>query len=120
MPFSINLAAGYIRAELRERATAEETREFWEAILNEMRKQNITRVLISVRSSRSIFDVESFGLSEAMAQLAVMASVKVALVSDSSDLAAAHGYVERIAQQRGLRFKAFQGEAPAAEWLIKD
>jgi hypothetical protein len=118
MRYKVELLAGYIKAELLDRETAEETREFWDAVLQAMRQHDVTRVLISVRSSRAIFGVEKYGLSDAMAQLATMDQAKVAIISDSEDLAKSHGYVERLARQRGLRFKAFRDEQAAADWLV--
>ncbi len=118
MRYKVELLAGYIKAELQDRETAEETREFWDAVLQAMRQHDVTRVLISVRSSRAIFGVEQYGLSDAMAQLATMDQAKVAMISDSGDLASSHGYVERLARQRGLRFKAFRDEPAAADWLL--
>ena len=41
-----------------------------------------------------------------------MDRVKIALVSDSQAVAQPHAYVERLAQQRGLRVKAFRDEQP--------
>ncbi|HEX7055540.1 MAG TPA: hypothetical protein VF211_16570 [Burkholderiales bacterium] len=109
--------AGYIKAEMVERDTAEETREFVAAILAEIRKGE-TRVLVSTRKSRPVYKVESWDLSGTLDTLLPLKDrLKVALISDARELAMSQEYIELLARQRGLDFRTFQSEQAAAAWL---
>jgi hypothetical protein len=120
MRYSIDLREGYLRAELVERETPQETREFSRAVHAVMLEKGGARLLVIVRSSRPIFRVEEYQLSEFLNLVAAIQGLRVALVSDSTELAAAHEYVELIAGQKGIALRAFHAEAPALEWLLGD
>lgn len=120
MEYHIEIVSGYIKAVLSGRTAAGDTRAFWDAVLDAMRKHDLTRVLISVRASTAVFDVEKYGLSTAMAEIAVMRDAKIALVSDTDAVAQSHAYVERLARRRGMRVKAFRDEQAASAWLTGD
>ena len=120
MHYSIEKRAGYLLAEMVERDTAEETKQFVGAILAELRNGE-TRVLISTRRSRPVYKVESWDLSGALDQLAAIKDrLRVAFISDSRELALSQEYIELIAKQRGLAFRTFAGEAAAVAWLTAD
>lgn len=55
MRYTIDIREGYLRAEMVERETPEETREFGEAVHAAMREKGIARVLVLVRASAPIF-----------------------------------------------------------------
>lgn len=117
MRYTIEVGAHYIKAEMVDRDTAEETREFVDAIVDALRKHKQPRLLISTRSSRPVYKVESWNLSGALDQVAGMRGLKVALVADSKELALSQQYIELLAAQRGLAFKTFESEKRAAQWL---
>jgi len=120
MKYQIELLTGYIKATLSDRQADEETRQLWDAVLDALRQHNVGRVLLSVKQSKAVLDVENFGFTTVLAQLAVMNRAKVALVSDTDAVAASHAAIERIASQRGLQIKAFRDEQAAAAWLTGD
>lgn len=120
MRYTVELGDGYIKAEMIDRDTAEETRVFVEAILAALRQHNVLRVLISLRSSRPVYKVEEWGLSDALRQVASMKGLKVAFISDTKELAMSQQYIELLARQRGLAFKTFKDERSAIEWLRAD
>ncbi len=66
MRFTIEPVAGYLRGDLYDRTTAEETREFLSALTARALATGADRVLISVHSSRALFRVQQFGLAEAV------------------------------------------------------
>jgi hypothetical protein len=75
-------------------------------------------VLAVVRTSHPIFRVEQFGLSACLDRMAAGGEPwKVALVSDTAELRAAHEYVATLARQKGLEMRAFGHELPAIQWL---
>lgn len=119
MRLSIEIGPVYIKAEMVGRKTADETRQFVEAQLAALRESGLRKLLVSVRSSRPVFKVEAWNLSGLLDQFAGMEGVKVALTSDTKELAMSHEYVELLARQRGVAFRAFDREKPAVEWLIR-
>jgi hypothetical protein len=119
MRYSIEMRDGYLRGELVERETPEETREFGEALHAAMAEEGVGRLLVVVRASLPIFRVEEYRLSEFLKRMMAIPGARVAVVSDSRELAAAHEYVQLIATQKGMALRAFPGEKPAVEWLLQ-
>jgi hypothetical protein len=117
MHFTFKVEQDHLRAELFGRQTAEETREFVAALLDEARKHSATRILIWVRSSRPIFKVEQYKLSDQFKQLAVRKDARVALLADSDEVRASHQYIEVLAAQQGAQVRAFRDESRALHWL---
>ncbi len=116
----ITIEQGYLRAEMAGRETAAETGQFLKEVAAAMLEHERARVLVVVRESRAIFKVEDYGLSEYFKAMAARPGRRVALVGDSSESYAAHGYIELLARQRGLPVRAFREEAAALEWLRRD
>lgn len=120
MRYTIERCAGYLKAEMVERDTAEETKQFVVAILAELRNGQTTRLLISTRKSRPVYKVESWDLSAALEELLPLKDrLRVALISDSRELALSQEYIELIARQRGLAFRTFAEEKAAVAWLTE-
>ena len=116
MWYQITNTAGYLKAELFGRETAEQTREFLNAVAAECIKLQRYHVLIWVRSSRPIFAVEKYGLSS-FAELAVNMSGKIAVLADSPEIRIAQEYVVMLARLRGVNARCFREEAAAIQWL---
>ena len=120
MRYTIERRPGYLKAEMLERDTAEETRQFVVAILAELRKGETTRVLIATRKSRPVYKVESWDLSAALEEIMPLRDrLRVAFISDSRELALSQEYIELIAKQRGLAFRTFASEQAALAWLTE-
>jgi hypothetical protein len=116
MWYQITDASNFLRAELFNRQTADETREFLSALLAECVRHDCFRVLISVHSSRPIFSVEKYGLSKFI-EIAIKNAAKVAILADSPEIRLAHEYAVMLARLRGVNVRAFRDEAAAAGWL---
>ena len=114
------LVEDYLRAELVGRKTAGETEEFLETVRTKMEDSRRTKLLIYVRSSVPIFRVGQYGISGYFDWLASHPAVRVALVTDTSEVRAAHEYVEFLATQRGVRVRSFSHEEDAINWLRQD
>ena len=110
----------YLRAEMTGRESAAETADFLKQIAAAMLEHGRSRVLVVVRESRAIFKVEDYGLSDYLKAMAAKPDRRVALVGDSSESYAAHGYIELLARQRNLPVRAFRDEPAALEWLLTD
>ena len=116
MKFSVEPRAGYLLALASGRETAEEMRTLLRAVQQACRQHDCPRVLLTIRASRAVFRPEDYGLSGYANQLATPAC-RIALVGDTSELNAAHEYIEVVARQQGLDVRAFRSDAAAAGWL---
>ncbi len=117
MGYKITLDQGVLRAELFARETIEETKAFFQAIVSASKQGRSPCILISVRSSKPIFQLERHGLIEYFRKLAAISSQRIALVGDSRDLRLSHEYVEFIARQHGLTVRTFPDETAAYRWF---
>jgi hypothetical protein len=116
MRFAIEPRAGYLRATLWERETAEEMREFLLAVHAACREHASSKVVMVIRRSRPAFKPEDYGLNGYAADL-VSAQCQIALVADSAELHSAHGYIELVARQQNINARAFRSESAAIGWL---
>jgi hypothetical protein len=117
MRFTVEHAEDYLRGDLYGRETAEETRQFLQAVAAEALDSAVDRVLISVHSSRPIFRVQSFGLRDFFETIASRPAHRIAAVSDSYEGRLAQQYVVTLARLRGLNVRSFRSEAEAIAWL---
>jgi hypothetical protein len=115
MKFRIEARGEHLLAELHGRETAADMREFLLAVKAACRQHGCPRILVSVRASRPMFKFEDYGLPGFVNDL--VASCRIALLGDTSDLNHAHEYVELVARQQHLDVKAFRDMAAAAYWL---
>ena len=116
MRYRITAESNYLKAELFNRRTAAETREFLEAVAAEGVKRQLRAALIYVRKSDPIFSLERFGFS-AFLDLAEKISDRIALMADTPELRVAQEYAVMIARWRGINVRTFRDEAAAIEWL---
>ena len=116
MRFAIEPRAGYLRATLWERETAEEMREFLLAVHAACQQHASSKVIMVIRRSRPAFKPEDYGLNGYAASL-VSAQCQIALVADSAELHTAHGYIELVARQQNINARAFRDEAAALRWM---
>ena len=118
MQYRISIGPGYLKAELFNRRTAEETRAFLVAVAAEGLKHDLRRGLISVRDSVAIFSLERYGFS-AFLDLAEQISDRIALTGDSRELRLAQEYAAMLARWRGINVRTFRDEAAALDWLTE-
>ena len=119
MQSKFEVLSDVLRVEIRERETAEETREFAERALAEREKHGVLAILLVLKDSRPIFKVEEYGLSQLLQRIAAVPGLRVAAVAGDSALHSAHEYIEFLARQRGVAYRAFTGESEALAWLRK-
>src|SRR5215467_3314081 len=108
--------SGYLRCELFNRQTLEETRTFLDAVVAAAIEHRLPLILIRVRNSVPIFTIERYGFSEYL-ELTFKSKYRVALVGDTVELRIAHQYIATIARMRGVKLRAFADEAAAIVWL---
>ena len=117
MQYRIGMERGFLRAELLERETAEETRRFLRAVVFESARHGCSRVLVHVRSSKTLFTVERFGVLETFKKLASDPAHRIALVGDTVELGMSHDYLALLARQQGITLRNFRNESQAVEWV---
>ncbi len=117
MRYKIEPQAGYLKAEMVERDTAEETAAFVEAIVEALRAGRADRLLVSIRSSRPVFKVEEWKLSAALDKVMSIPGLKVAFIADVREVQMSQEYIALLGRQRGLQFESFDSEAAALAWL---
>ena len=112
----IGVESGYLRAELFNRQTVQETQRFIEELLKAVIEHQIPLVLIRVHNSVPIFTLERYGFSEYL-DLAFKSKYRIALVGDTIELRIAHQYIATLARMRGVKLRAFPEETSAIRWL---
>jgi hypothetical protein len=115
--YKITAEPGYLRAELFERETVEETRAFLDAVVRDNANHRRSSILILVRASKAVFQLVAHGLMEYFEDLSATSPGQIALVGDTRDLHLSHEYIALIAQQHGLNVRSFRDEAAALAWL---
>ena len=113
----ITVEPGYLKAELFDRRTAEETRDALGAVMAAARKHGCSQILVSVHASRPIFQVERSGLLDCLKELGDMSRYRIALTGDSEELRLSQQYVESIAQRAGINVRSFSNQQAALEWF---
>ncbi len=117
MRYTIEKLSGYLKAEMVERDTTEETAEFVEAIVEALRAGPMKKLLISIRNSRPVFKVEQWKLSAALDKVTSIADLRVAFIGDTREVQMSQQYIALLGRQRGLEFETFESEAAALAWL---
>jgi len=120
MLYKITIEQDYLWAELFNRETMEETREFLQLVASAAMKHERSRVLMSVRSSNPVFTVERSGFLSYFRKLSADPSHKIALLGDSEELGISHQYIELIGRQHGVNVRSFRDQAAALEWFRAD
>ena len=117
MVFTITAESNYLRAEMTDRKTVEETQAFLRAVVRENAKHRKPFVLLLIRLSKPVFQVGAHGLIEHIEEISVTPGCRIAVVGDTRDLQISHEYIELLAQQRNLKVRSFRNETAALQWL---
>ena len=117
MVYRIATERDYLRAELFNRETAEEAREFFDAVADSATRHHRSRILISVHSSNPMFTVERSGFLTRFTNIGVDPSHKIALIADDQELNHSHEYLVLVGQMHGMNVRHFRDEPSALEWF---
>jgi hypothetical protein len=120
MRSKLTVEGDYLKAELLERETVEETQQFLREAVAEGLKRGLWKCLVVVRSSKAIFQVQQYRISSYLTEMAANQTIRIALVGDSNELYSAHQYIELLARQHGVNLRAFRDESVALQWLAKE
>jgi len=117
MLYKVTIEPAYLKAELFNRETMEETREFLQIVAGAAMRHQRSSVLICVHSSNPVFTVERSGFLAYFRRLATDPSHKIALLGDSEELGISHQYIELIGRQHGVNVQSFRDEGSALKWF---
>ena len=118
MRYEITVEPDYLKADLFDRKTAGETREFLVAVAAEARKHQRMRILLSIHASRALFKVAQYGILDYFKELGGLPKkYRVALTGDSEVIRISQQYIESLARQHSLNVRSFQSEQAALNWL---
>jgi hypothetical protein len=117
MLYKITVEPEYLKAELFNRETMEETREFLQIVAGAAMRHQRSWVLICVHASNPVFTVERSGFLAYFRKLSADPSHKIALLGDSEELGISHQYIELIGRQHGINVQSFRDEGSAVKWF---
>jgi len=117
MEYQISTENGFLKAELLDRETADETRQFLQSVVLASVNHRCSRVLVSVRLSKPLFTIERNGVLRTLKRIAADPTHKIALLGDTVELGMSHDYVSLLGRQQGICLRSFHREAEAVEWL---
>lgn len=90
MVYRITIESKFLRAELFDRETMEETTAFLDVVTRESGIHGRSNILIYVHSSAPIFHVEYHGFIDCFKEIAKKPGHQIALLADSKDLYISH------------------------------
>ncbi|TLY59734.1 MAG: hypothetical protein E6K48_10645 [Gammaproteobacteria bacterium] len=117
MVYRITAERDYLRADLFNRETAEEAREFFEAVADSASRYHRSWILISVHSSMAVFTVERSGFLTRFTSVGDDPAHKIALIADNQELDHSHEYLALLGRLHGINVRHFRDEPSALEWL---
>jgi hypothetical protein len=117
MRCEIRVEPGYLKAELFDRHTPEETLDALAAIAAAAREHACSQILISVRASRPISQVEQPRFVECFRELGGSPKHRIALTGDSDELRLSQQYFESVTRRKGINVRSLPSEEAALAWL---
>jgi hypothetical protein len=117
MLYRISSNGNFLKADLFNRETVEEAKEFFGAVADAAQRRRSLAILISVHTSNPLFMVDRSGFFNDFTSFGAGPEHKIALVADCEEVDYSHAYLELLAQQQGINVRHFRDEPAALEWL---
>lgn len=118
MKYRIMIEGDFVRSDLYDRTTLDETRTFLRALHSRQRTFGGRRILLSVRNSAPLFRTNGgVSLLDDFEMIAPDDRYGIALLGDSTDLRLSHEYLESLAGRRHINLRSFADEPSARRWL---
>jgi hypothetical protein len=117
MLYRISSNGNFLKADLFNRETVEEAKEFFGAVADAAQRRACLAILISVHASNPLFMVDRSGFFNDFTSFGAGPEHKIALVADCEEVDYSHAYLELLAQQQGINVRRFRDEPAALEWL---
>jgi hypothetical protein len=105
MNYRISVENDFLRADLLDRETADETRRFLQSVVLATVNHRCSRVLVHVRLSTPMFTVERHGVLSILKKIAADPTHKIALLGDTLELGMSHDYVSLLGRQQGITLR---------------
>src|SRR5256886_14931307 len=118
MKYQMTMGGGFLRAELLERKTTEETRAFLQSVVLANVNHRCSRILVHVRLSNPLFTVERHGVLKHFKKIAADPFHRIALLGDIVELGMSHDYVSFVGRQQGIKPPSVLPEGAAVGWVI--
>ena len=117
MVYRIAAERHYLRADLFNRETVEEAREFFEAVADSAARHRRFRILISVHTSNPVFTVERSGFLSRFSDVGFDPAHRIALIADTDELDTSHSYLVLLGRLHGINVRHFRDEPSALDWI---
>jgi len=117
MRYKISATSEYLLAQMTGRETAEEMQAFLRAVVVENKTHRQPFILLDIRASRPLFNVERPGLFDCFKELSRVPSCKIAMLGDTEELCISQDYLALLAEQQGLNVRSFRNRAAVLGWL---
>jgi hypothetical protein len=117
MRCEITVEPGYLKAELVDRQTPEETRDAFAVVAAAAREHGRSQILVSVRASRPISQVEQSRFLESFREFSGTPRHRIALTGDSDELRLSQQYIESVARRNGINVRSLPDERAALDWF---
>src|SRR2546429_2716024 len=114
MKYQMTMEGGFLRAELLERKTTEETRAFLQSVELASVNHRCSRILVHVRLSNPLFTVERHGVLKHFKKIAADPFHRTALLGDTVELGTSHDYAPLLRRQQRSNLRSPQTERSAA------
>lgn len=115
--YTISVESAYLRADLFNRETVEETREFLDVVGDSASEHARSRILISVHVSSPLFAAGRAGFPASLLKISEDPAHKIALVGDTNELGMSLDYLAILGRQQGLNVRNFKDEASVLDWF---
>src|SRR5205807_8850765 len=102
MKYQMTMGGGFLRAELLERETTEETRAFLQSVVLASVNHRCSRILVHVRLSNPLFTVERHGVLKHFKKIAGDPWHRIALFADTVELAMSNANVPFLGRHQGI------------------
>jgi hypothetical protein len=117
MVYTIRLEPDYLRADLFNRETLEETREFFDQVAGQALRNGRRNILIWVHSSSPVFAVERSGFFTQLRELSADPSHKIGLLADTAEQGYAHEYLASLGSLHSMNVRHFADQRSAVAWF---
>jgi len=117
MKYKIFAKSDHLLAQMSGRETAEEMQVFLRAVVSENKTSRRSFIILDIRSSRPLFNVERPGLFDCLKDFSGVPTCKIALLGDTEELCISQDYLALLAVQQGLNVRSFRSRAAVFGWL---
>lgn len=117
MEFTIGDDKEFLRVKVAGRENDKPPSHLCAVIFSESSKRGRTRILIELDQKTALSTNSQYTLISRLPQIGFTPQHKIALVHKAPALQKANGFIDVVAENRGLRVRNFRGVEDAEAWL---